>query len=497
MLLIVLSTGVIRSQSSAEYLNNFQTIFINSFEKNLFHLSGNPALINVKPEDEVLSIKSSLSNVNGSFKPFSYPGEDRSYSLIATGEKRIDSNQCFSGFFGFSKLERKNWNWFFNRDYHSDNPFLLGDSTYGGSRINGIVLNAAYANRLSENMRVGLSLNYKVDEGLKTVSPRPTSQHRDITVNAGVFYKINQQTDIGLSAGFSDLNEEIDYREDEGALTQETILLKFKGYDFPNIFRKKVETRYSFTNDYNITGMLNYTLSNFRTTFIFHSGFLKNTIKDDALDPQSVGFWKDDYDELKISSHYTTELVNFALAIHYSNQSGWAKFPPTQTLIYERKNTATNFTGGIEHYFNSDNAVGIEAGVTFLSYKENDHYSAVNASASPYELFVRAGGKIHSGLYFTLFPGCEYLKKTLKDSFLSQSSQSSYFSNFRQLDVLYKLTDYSLYKIFLLTEITNVFDGSLFVYSDYTLVKPLSTSSFGKSYRNYFELILDYRININ
>lgn len=91
----------------------------------------------------------------------------------------------FKGIFGFNKLIRKKWDLVFSKDYSTGNPFLIGDSSSGSSVFNGIYFDANYFNRFSEKFTIGAGLEYYVDEGMKRVSPKPTSQHRNILFKFG------------------------------------------------------------------------------------------------------------------------------------------------------------------------------------------------------------------------------------------------------------------------------------------------------------------------
>ncbi|MDP3150109.1 MAG: hypothetical protein Q8N83_13385 [Ignavibacteria bacterium] len=499
LILILFSFGTkIPAQNYKEFETGFSTIFSSRNTIDSYHFGSNPAFLNFYPEDEFLSFKNKSTSNEGAFKKFITPTIDRAYQFFTSGKKSIDSIQKFKGSFGFSKLERKNWDWFFTRDYETDNPFIIGDSTTGNSRINGILLNAQYAINISNDFSAGVNLDYSVDEGLKTVSPRPTSEHRDIGANIGLGYKINKELVVGLTAAFSDKNEQISYREDEGALTQETIILKFKGYDFPNVMRKKVETRYSFTNKYATGITISYNdASNFSAAGYINSGFEINSIKDDALDPKGEGFWKDEYLEagIKLKADVANG-INSGLTYNYILNDGWAKYPPTDVLYYERKSFTHSLIAGIEKILGNDLSAGIESGISFSSREEDDYYSVVKSSIKFYQWFGKMGINYRWTEHIATLFSYGFSKKANSNNELYHSNSSLFFTNNRIYDLLYLQTGFVKHSFSVTSEISGSESNAFFFQINYSMVKPESGSLFGNNNRKEFEFAFEYRVKV-
>ena len=59
-------------------------------------------------------------------------------------------------------------------------------------------MSAEYCNKLSDRFLLGSSLKYSVDEGLKEITPKPTSNHREIDFRAGSGYNFNEKISAGL-----------------------------------------------------------------------------------------------------------------------------------------------------------------------------------------------------------------------------------------------------------------------------------------------------------
>lgn len=487
----------VRAQSFNEFPTGFSLIFNSPDKTNSYYFGGNPALLDFGLKDEVLSLSSDINDEVGNFRQFTQPKTNRFYQLAASGKKSIDSTQKFKGSFAFQRFERRDWQWIFTRDYHTRNPFLLGDSTTGNTRINGILMNAEYAILLSKAFSAGLSFDYTVDEALKQVSPKPTSEHRDINARIGVNYSFLKNFNAGLILDISDKNEQISYREDEGSITRETIILKFKGYDFPNVIRKKTETRYVYTNGYKTGLTFSYDSKKiFKAAGFISFGFEKNNIKDDAVNPVSVGFWKNDLLDagIKASSVFSDAEIYLQYVLHAEN--GWAKYPAFNVLYYDRKLSSNSFSAAIQYEINSSFTLGVEGGFSINSLTENDHYSAVFSEIKYNCLNMKGGSQIKmTNNISTLFAYGLFVKNQ-PESGLVVTTPSNYFNNYRQYDILYLQTAFMRHIFSIASQFDQIFGGTLLIYLDYELSKPKSGSVFGGEKRNNFNSTLEYRIKI-
>ncbi len=485
------------AQSFYEFPTGFSLIFNSPDKINSYYFGGNPALLNFELKDEVLSLRSEINDEEGNFKQFIEPGINRLYQLAASGKKSIDSTQKFKGSFAFQRSERRNWDWIFTRDYQTGNPFLIGDSTSGNTRINGIAMNAEYAIILSKVFSAGLRFDYAVDEALKQVSPRPTSEHRDINARLGFNYSFMNSFNAGLVFDIVDKNERIAYREDEGSLTQETIILKFKGYDFPNVFRKKTETRYAYTNSYKSGVTFSYDSKKiFKGAGYISMGIEKNSIKDDAINPVSVGFWKNDLLDagLKVSSVFSDALIYFQYVLHTEN--GWAKYPAFNVLYYDRKLSSNSFSAAVQYILTPSLTFGVEGGLSVNSLTQNDHYSAVfsDIKYNCYNIKFGSHIKFYNNIS-TLFTYGFYAKSQPENE-LQVNSASNYFNSYRQYDLLYLQTSFTRHIFSMTSQFDKIFDGTFLIYLGYELTRPNSGSVFGGEKRNNFNTTLEYQIKV-
>jgi hypothetical protein len=498
IILLFIINSVIVAQDIKEFPTGFNTIFKNSTEANSYYFGSNPAVLDFNSSDELLSIKSQNDLSDGSFKKFTEPKSLRNYYLGASGKKEIDATQRFKGSFGFQRNERRDWNWIFTREYQTGNPFLIGDSTTGNSRINGILMNAEYSIELSNDFSAGILLNYAVDEAMKQVSPRPTAIHRDIHTSIGINYKLSSNFQMGLVANVYDNNERIAYREDEGALTQETVIIKFKGYDYPNVFRKKTETRYSYINGY--SGGLTFTLNPSSASVVsgyFYTGFTKTNLKDDAISPKSEGFWSNDIINGGLQYlHNISEGWQTGLIYKFNNENGWAKYSPYNVLYYDRKISNHSIEAGLKAPLVKNVSVGIETGLEFKKNEEVDHYSAITSNYNSTNVFIRGGASSKITDYLQTIISYSYLIKTVSNNQITNSGSSPYYDLFRKYDLLYDQSEYSGH-IITATAALNINQSDLiYLHLNYLLLKPDVNSSFSSSSNSKLSAFIEYRIKV-
>jgi hypothetical protein len=498
ILVISASVCVVQSQVFREFNSGFKTIFINPSEVNSYYFGFNPALLDFSSDDELLVLSTNVNIDDGKFKRFIDPISNRLYQLTASGKKSIDSSQRFKGSFAFQRYERKGWNWIFTKDYQTGNPFLIGDSTSGDSRINGIKMRAEYSNKLFDNFLAGFYLDYSVDEMLKEVSPRPTSSHRDIHSRMGLNYCVIPGLNIGFIADVYDKNEEISYREDEGSITQETIILKFKGYDFPNILRKKTETRYSYINGYAGGMTISLVIPNkISTVGYFISGFDKTNIKDDAIDPQAEGFWMNNYFDAGVQiSALLDEQIQAGLVYNFHKDDGWAKYPPYNVLYFERELNSHSVIAGLKYSIDPKISAGLEGGINMIYNDEQDHYSSITDNVNSNICFGRIGLGTEWNDEISSIISYGYYCKSVPEHSITSNEQSGYFGKYRKYDLIYLHTGYYKHDISLVTKIASWFGGIFYIHLNYSSTIPKSGSEYDNELKNEFNSIIEYRVKV-
>jgi hypothetical protein len=475
----------------------FTTVFENANRINPYHLCANPAFLHFDNRDQLLAVNTIYSNNSGEFKTFNDPGSSILYQLNFSGKKVLDDSQVFKGSFAVQRLERQNWDFIVTRNYNNGSPFLLADSTSGTYRYNGILLNTEYAVKLSSKLLAGFGFNYGVDDGLKEVAPRPTSSYRDIDATLGAGYLFNEQFGIGASVRIYDFNEEIKYREDEGAVFQETILFKFRGYDFPFRVTKKVETRLSYQNGYFSGVDLFLNEENFKLTGTFGGGFEHLVLKDDVLNPKTEGYWKNNkyYGNLQSSLIFSQNL-SVGILYSFNNQESWSKHPEFDVLLAQDNYTSHFITTGLELKLNDNTKIGSELGMQFFNRDASDFYSGINWDARGTKLISKLGIINKFSDYLTIMAGFGYDNNSISDSNLDFKNPSIYFTDFRNADILYYQTNFQKYSVYLKTIIYPASIGYLNFYFSYERLNPNDSFMFNDKYRNNFSGILELRLNV-
>jgi hypothetical protein len=495
LLLLFLGSYFTFSQVLQNYESGFKTLFDKKGKVNPYYFGYNPAWLSNEVSDEYLELKSGVNDETGDFKKFTDPGDIRNYLFTATGKKRIDSSQTFRGSFGFQRTEYNNWQWLFTRDYATGSPFLIGDSTTGNTRLNGIVMSAEYSAKVFDNFDLGFSLNYNVNQGLKMAHPRPTSNDREVNFNSGLAYHIEDNMSVGIRASVYDNVEHINYSQDPGALTTEIVLLKFRGYDFPNVFRMATESRHTFNNGYSAGLNFLYNQSPLTLTAFADAGFNKINVKDGGSNPISEGFWQNNQYHSGIVSLF--ELNNSAfISLLYTFNSGndWAKFPAYDVKYDENNWNEHSIISGLEYSFSENISGGLEAGLKLIDYHFNDYYSNIYSKSKVINYMLNLGFKIKWFDKLSSFVSAGFNMADIGNNDIVSALQSRYFTDFRRKDVNFYQTGFNSYLFNLVTAYSPGFGGELLVNLSFINSIPGSTSDFAGQNRTNSNITLEYRV---
>jgi hypothetical protein len=493
-LIILFCISAVGAQTVTERNYFFDTVWKNGTRVNSYYFGGNPAFLYEDDDDQRLSIFSTFSNTSGDFRRFIDPGTVRNYELSFTGKKVLDSIQIFKGTFAFQRLERDNWQWLTSRNYDRGNPFLIGDSTTGKHRYNGIIMEAKYAAKLFNKLLLGAQFDYAVDEGLKEVAPRPTSDHRDMDLRVGLGYLVNEKFNVGAVLRFYDLIEQIKYREDEGAIQQETILFKFRGYDDPFIIRKKIETRYTYHDGY--FGGLNFEASPFektKFTGFVNIGIEQAVMKDDASNPQPEGYWKNELftagikGALRLSNN-----IRAGLQYNFAKYDMWARHPVFDVLFMENDITSHNIIAGIDFKILQNINLMIESGLVLSDRKSRDFYSDLFWESKSTKVLGRTGFDWKLNESFKVITAGEYSITKVDDvnnSFLIGNAINSLE---RINDILFYQTNQDGFRGYLQVHFMPVNIGEFILYLIY---EDHSPEKYFNGYRSSLNTALEFRIS--
>jgi hypothetical protein len=495
LLLTVLYIPVLQGQSFYNPYNHFNLLFESSNKVNPYFVSGNPAYLGYDGRDELLSINAAYDNEDGSLRKFFDPGTERNYDLSFSGKKTLDSSQTFKGLFAIQRMERKDWAFLATKDYNSGSLFLLGDSTTGGSRYNGIFMNVQYSARLFGRLLTGVSVDYYVDEGMKEISPRPTSEHRDINATAGFGYLFSDNLSAGLSFNVYDKNEKIVYAEDEGALYTETILFKIRGLDLWETAVKKTEQRYSYYNSYNGTADIYYH-NDILSAVCFAGNTVEHiTVKDNGTSPVPEGYWENTSVHAGAEAmFYLSDKLNAGLLYKYSNNDMWAKHPAYNVLINSTEISSNEFGAGLQYKLTDKLSAGLEINASLSNEKCDDYYSDIYYDIDRFTISPLLGLSYSWNKY--LFTHAAFgIINSVVDNYTSSAGHPGvvyYAFTSRTLD--YLAAEYTGTRCYLKAEINPGVIGLINVYVGYTQINAGSNTPAYFGSRNNLQASVEFKI---
>ncbi len=394
---IFLFLGVYFSNAQ-NYIYNFNQLSIQPDTSiKIFQVTHNPSLLKYDEDQELLYIKASFFDSEEKIKRYFDPEKINIYQIQFLGKKKIGEKQIFKGVFGFNKIFRRNWNWIFTKNYDSGNPFLIGDSSAGSSTFNAIFFDANYFNQIFSNSSVGAGIAYFVDEGLKQVSPRPTSQHREIKFTFGLSYSPKKFFELALAGIVEDKKEEISYKEDESAVYKEVTLLKFRGFDFPVIVKKKTETRVLYHNNYAITA--DVILKPFNSSTLFgrvEKGIEQIVSKEEITNPKNQGYFQNDYLKFGLKSEFLfNDKLKNNLSFEYLKSDNWSRHPEFFSLMSEQNQKFTRLTENIFYNLNDRLITHLGLGFAEFNFNLNDYYSNVEFDLKSQLISLQTGLRLN------------------------------------------------------------------------------------------------------
>lgn len=158
--------------------------------------------------------------------------------LLFSGQKRIGSQDYFSGFFAYRHDLLWKKMWVHDRNPYAGVPFLLADSSNGDFELSGIICNFKITRDLKRlPVLLGLSVLYGVDEEIKKIFPRPQLKHRDLLVNVGVGYRFSKSVTFSLQSMYFDFQEISLTTRYDLEQNRTPIFFKIRGMDNPLVFR--------------------------------------------------------------------------------------------------------------------------------------------------------------------------------------------------------------------------------------------------------------------
>ncbi|MFH0991902.1 MAG: hypothetical protein V1799_17990 [bacterium] len=410
------------------------TIQPSELQLNQYDVGGNPAALYYDVQNSYLFLQGRREAKSGSAHAPFEPGAPVLYEYYVEGAKGIGRDQMFKGQFGFRQEFRGDWQWMDTKSYGLGNPFILADSSTGRTVYRGIVANAQYSRLLAEGLTVGAEMTYGIDNGLKEVTPKPTSTNRDLSLRLGVMAELRSDLHAGLSFRYLDQQEEIRFEEDESGLLEETILFKFRGLDRYLRLTKKTELRNSQYHAYQ--GFLHgdVALNEASHLVAYGGGGVESfSIIDGGSSPRNEGYWQRENLQGHFQGDHPLGELRVAFRLDYSTSRDWSRHPEYNVLLSEGTERQVDATVGLEaqvipHVLRA----GIEYGFCSEKRTLDDYLSAIHISYSQTRHWIGFGSSYRMSERLQTTLHYHYAFQSIVPVMLEGKNLSFFFTSIRK-----------------------------------------------------------------
>jgi len=335
--------------------------------------------------------------------------ETRNMNILFYGQKRLSESQQFYAYFRFNLDNYYNLRYSIDRTPYDLDPFVLADSTEGQFNYYGPEIFVAYNYGISNNLFLGASIKYQIQQGLKQIYTMPEVIHRAFQIRMDLKYKILHNIHLGFSSLYYNIYDEtklVDQPDDSKPVT----------YRYRGEFEYKTHTG---TNDRTAV---------FRGFELIPQIVVNATHLDALLTAGYFYRWhelfdsptKQIYDGYYQGQHYYANLaIRFYLdekkqtilggAYKYRYIEDWAKEPKAGFLIYNAFYYRQLFKVGFSHRFKTR---PITLAFEALQYTDEpdrrDHLAHINRSGLIRERQARFGIELDSGQSWQFRSGLYY-----------------------------------------------------------------------------------------
>ncbi len=391
-MLVCCGTHAAMAQSSAAADAGLRTVMDGSaLRMTMYHVGANPAWLYETRTEPPLKFHAGVSTNAGDYHSPFEPGYDHLYDYYAEGARQLHGSHFVKGRFGFTQEFRGDWQWMDTKSYASGNPFLIADSSRGVTAYRGIAASGEYSVRVTDDVLAGASLRYGVNNGLKQVTPKPTSLNRDIDVSVGTAYKLSPAAAAGAVLSYHDRQEEITFAVDETAIQSQTILYKFRGYDAFIRSTKNTEQRSVQARGYD--GRLNASFGEaggVQAVGYAGAGMQHLMVTDGGTSPVKQGHWQEEAFDGFVKMTVPVSGLRAGAIAGASSKRQWARHPEYDVAIAKNTLTAVNAGAGIEYEFGTASA-GAEYRARYDDNEYADYLSRLRAQMRRMTHTVSAG----------------------------------------------------------------------------------------------------------
>jgi hypothetical protein len=458
--------------------------------------NGNPAWLYLDKISSDLWIHLNGSGTSGSFRGAFEPGSSSTYQYYVEGARRMGDLQVVRGEFGFHQDFRSDWMWLDSKNDASTNPFLLGDSSTGETVYRGIVSRAQYAMLLADRWIVGAELDYGVNNGVKSVTPKPTSTNRDLATSVGLGYSFDSGLNIGASFAYVDQQEEISFVDEGAGVLTETVLFKFRGLDRFLRLTKKNETRNTQLRGYQ--GKANATISLDANTDLAASGgggVMGTEVTDGGTSPLAQGHWQNERGEGHLKLHHRMGWFTLGVQADFCRDSYWARHPEYDVLFLEGHASSLALGGGVEAPLIPDRLI---VAAEYLNAREtgdaHDYLSGiiVDQHRVSHTMQALAQYRWHERVSTSLVYSYRIQVPLLSD--IQAPSASTFFRTIRRPDLELFAAKANVHQIVFGIDYDTQLFGNLLVLIDYAHASPSGDNPFGDTSRSTLRVFASVKV---
>lgn len=427
------------------------SVYDKEMSLDLYDLGNNPAWLVESEKEMWLNIDPSISNEWGNYRR-KYSSEGV-YNLNTgvTGVKPLGNAGTFKAAAYYQYQYRRNQYRTLKKDTYAGEAFFFTDTTAANVRFNGPVFMFSHSLELLKNLYIGAEINYRIMSGLKKKYSYAETTYRNVTINAGLAYKVSNDLVLGASYYLNDEQEKIT-AEDVNLFSIESY--QFRGETYAVLYRntsvyqkvKKQRNELTLQGYYkpldNITIGANCSYGEYETKILVP--------RSNLIDAPEGYSSNGEYSANLQLQYKIDENALIGVKAKYNKVDNWSKNDTRNLLIWEWNTDALEVGLGGSYMFDFNNlVVGLEYSriinnadsSKYIDYRYNSIKSNDNLIKAGFELSVAKDVKFRGGInYYNMEYDLIYGGKDVT-YMLYTAGASYYYSDLAIIDLYVGYTD--------------------------------------------------------
>ncbi len=213
-ILVLIGTAAVAQNGRTKALGNLSYSIVDSNRSiNLMNVSGNPAWLVVDEKYSKLELSSSTETADYGYKRKYSPLGTNSYDQYATMVNPLGISGTFRGTVNYNYELRKSYNQALEMDPYSGKGFFLTDLAAGNFAYRGPSFELMHSLELVKDLYLGASVSYQVLDGKKENYSYALTTFRNVNINFGLAYKIQNNITLGFTSEINNTQENIEVDE--------------------------------------------------------------------------------------------------------------------------------------------------------------------------------------------------------------------------------------------------------------------------------------------